>query len=199
MQIITWIYVIVFGINSLTTLTFVCLLSYYFNLKANKINRNLNVLLNSNKLSSYQVSIAAKSFISEHNQICFQISSFNKFWKKLYFIFVFTVIPMNLCFLHQFLFGKIELFVRLFIGFSVIIELFVIFIFQFMIASISSSMHKSAKNLSRLQWAMNGWPFRTRTKIKLLTCFERMSSNRKIGFSIGSIAVMTFPLFYKVI
>ncbi len=37
-----------------------------------------------------------------------------------------------------------------------------------------------------------------RTKIKLLTCFERLSSERKIGFSIGSIAVMTFPLFSQV-
>ncbi len=39
----------------------------------------------------------------------------------------------------------------------------------------------------------------THNKIKLLACFERLSSNRKIGFSIGSIAVVTFPLFYKVI
>jgi hypothetical protein len=37
-----------------------------------------------------------------------------------------------------------------------------------------------------------------RTKIKILSCFERLSSERKIGFSIGSIAVMTFPLFSQV-
>jgi len=198
-QIITWIYLIIFGINSLITTTFVYLISYYFNLKTNKMNRNLNVLLNSKRLNSYQVSITVKSFIFEHNQICVQISSFNKFWKKLYLIFVFTVIPMSLCFLHQFLSEEIELFVRFYIGFAVLVEFVVIFFFQFMIASISSSMHKSVNNLSRLQWAMNGWLFRTRTKIKLLACFERMSSKRKIGFSIGSLAVMTFPLFYKVI
>jgi hypothetical protein len=68
-----------------------------------------------------------------------------------------------------------------------------------MIASLSSKIHKGAKRLSRFQWKINGWPFRTRTKIKILITFERLSSDRKIGFTIGSLAVMTFPLFYRVI
>jgi hypothetical protein len=66
-------------------------------------------------------------------------------------------------------------------------------------ASLSSKIHKTGKRLSRLQWKINGWPFRARTKIKILTTFERLSSDTKIGPSIGSLVVMTFPLFYRVI
>ena len=37
-------------------------------------------------------------------------------------------------------------------------------------------------------------------ELKLENIMERIcSSNIKIGFSIGSLAVITFPLFYKVI
>ena len=37
-----------------------------------------------------------------------------------------------------------------------------------------------------------------RFKLKLLMCFEKLSSDRKLGMSIGSLGVMTLPLFSKV-
>jgi len=71
-------------------------------------------------------------------------------------------------------------------------------VFCYILASIlfcifSSSIHKSVKLLSRIKWTINAWPFRMKIKI-----FWKISSNRKIGFTIGSLAVMTFPFFYKV-
>ncbi len=117
-------------------------------------------------------------------------------------IFLFCIhyfIDINLCFSHQFLFENIELHIQFLFGLTLIIQLSLIFIFQFIVASLSDKIHKSRKKLSTLQWGINGWPFRTRTKIKLLTRFERLSSNRKIVFTIGSLTVMTYPLFYKVI
>jgi hypothetical protein len=106
---------------------------------------------------------------------------------------------MNLCLLHQFLFENLKFHHRVVFGFSILIQLLIIFFFQLLVASLSSKIHKAGKRLSRFQWKINGWPFRARTKIKILNTFERLSSDRKIGFTIGSLAVVTFPLFYRVI
>jgi hypothetical protein len=102
------------------------------------------------------------------------------------------MIPMNLCLLHEILFEEFEIYVQIFFGFTLIMQMIIIFLFQLLTASLSSKIHIGGKKLSRLQWKINGWPFRT--KIKLLACFERLSSNRKIGFSIGSIAVVSVVL-----
>jgi hypothetical protein len=181
------------------TAVFGFLIAYYFGVRAEKINKIINDLIASNQMSGHQISSAVKSFICEHNQICTQLLNYNKFWKKLYFSFIFTIIPMNLCVLHQFLFENLKFYIRAVFGLSILIQLIVIFFIQFLVASLSSKIHKTGKRLSRLQWKINGWPFRARPKIKILTTFERLSSDRKIGFTIGSLAVMTFPLFYRVI
>ncbi len=178
---------------------FVYLITYYFRLRAENVNKIMNDLIINDQLSGHQISSAVKEFISKHNQICAQLWSYDKFWKKLYLSFVLTMIPMNLCLLHEILFEEFEIYDKIFLGFTLIIQMIIIFFFQLLTASLSSKIHIGGKKLSRLQWKINGWPFRTRIKIKLLACFERLSSNRKIGFSIGSIAVVTFPLFYKVI
>jgi hypothetical protein len=195
----SWIPFYTFTLDAMRTAAFGFLIPYYFGVRVEKINKIINDLIVSNQMSGHQISSAIKLFICEHNQICTQLSNYNQFWKKLYFSFIFTIIPMNLCFLHQFLFENLKFYIRAVFGFSIVIQLIVIFFFQFLIASISSKIHKTGKRLSRLQWKINGWPFRTRTKIKILTTFERLSSDRKIGFTIGSLAVMTFPLFYRVI
>jgi len=158
----------------------------------------MNDLIINDQLSGQQISSTVKEFISEHTQICTQLWSYDKFWKKLYLSFVFTMIPMNLCLLYEILFQEFEIYVKILFVFTLIMQMIIIFLFQLLTASLSSKIHRGGKKLSRLQWKINGWPFRTRTKIKLLICFQRLSSNRKICFSIGSIAVVTFPLFYKV-
>jgi hypothetical protein len=175
------------------------LIVYYFGVRTEKINKIINYLIASNQMSGHHISSAIKSFICEHNQICTQLLKYNQFWKKLYFSFIFTIIPMNLFYLHQFLFENQNFYIRAVFGISILLHITVIFFVQFLVASLSSKIHKTGKRLSRFQWKINGWPFRARTKIKILTTFERLSSDRKIGFTIGSLAVMTFPLFYRVI
>jgi hypothetical protein len=178
---------------------FAFLIVYYFRVRAEKINKIIDDLIARNQMSGHHISSSIKSFICEHKQICTQLFNYNQFWKKLYFSFTFTVIPINLCSLHQFLFENQKFYNRAALGFSILIELIFIFFVQLLAASLSSKIHKTGKRLSELQWRINGWPFRARTKIKILNTFERLSSNRKIGFTIGSLAVMTFPLFYRVI
>ncbi len=182
-------------INSFLTLALVYIIQYYLYLKIRNMNENIANLLKNKKINSIE---SIKSALIEHNGICEEISDLNKISKSLYFTFVFVMIPINLLLLHQYLFEDLKFYIKIGALFLIIVQSIAIFFFQFYFASCSASMHKSVKILAKLQWKINGWPFRTRTKIKLLACFERLSSNRKIGFSIGSIAVMTFPLFYKV-
>jgi hypothetical protein len=182
-------------INGLLTLVIAYVTQYYLHLKITNINQTIADLLKKKKTNSIE---SIKSALFKHNGICEEISDINKISKSLYFTFVFVMIPSNLLLLHQYLFEDLKFYIKIAAFIIIIIQSFAIFLLQFYIASISPSMHKPRQNLLKLQWKINGWPFRTRTKIKLLTCFERLSSDRKIGISIGSLAVMTFPLFYKV-
>ncbi len=151
-----WIPVYIFILDSMKTAVFSFLIAYYFEVRAEKINKIINDLIDSNQTSGHQISSAIKSFICEHNQICTQLFNYNQFWKKLYFSFIFTVIPMNLCFLHQFLFENMKFYIRAVFGFSIFIQLIVIFFIQFLVASLSSKIHKTGKRLSRLQWKISG-------------------------------------------
>ncbi len=184
--------------NGAISAAIVFLINYYLNLRVEKNNQKIYRLIFDNQMTGYQISSTIKSFITKHNRICEQLISYNKFWSKLYFVFIMTIIPANLCLLQEFLFEDLKLYIKILVGFSIIVQFIFIFIFQFLLASLSNKIHRFGQKLSQLQWRINGWPFRARTKIKLLICFERLSSNRRIGFSVGSLAVMTFPIFYKV-
>jgi hypothetical protein len=200
MQIISWIPVFVLFFDSITASVLVYLMPFYFHLRLDEVNQKLKDLLLSKKLNQNQISMSVKSLIAEHNQICVQISNSNKFWKQIYLNFVLIAIPMNICFTHQFLFESFELYVQFYFGLTVFLELIVIFLFQYLTASVSTKIHKSAKYLARIQRNITKRSlFCLRIKLKLLIYFERLRSNRKIGFAIGSLAVMTLPLFYRVI
>ncbi len=182
--------------NGAISAAVVFLINYYLNLRVDKNNQKIYRLIFDNQMTGYQISSTIKWLITEQNRICEQLISYNKFWSKLYIVFIMTIIPMNLRLLQEFLFEVLKLYVKILVGFPIIIQF--ILIFQFLLVSLSNKIHRYGKKLSQLQWGINGWPFGARTKIKLLICFERLSTNRKIGFSIGSLAVMTFPMFYKV-
>ena len=140
-----------------------------------------------------------KQFIEEHNDFCHIFVTYIKFWSKLYFAFFFTLIPINLVLLHQILFEDIEWKIRVFLAFAAVVLTLEVYIILYFFAYISYEIHKTTKLLARLQWRLKGWPFRLRNKLKLMKYFEKLSSKRKIGFTIGSILVLTFPVFHQVI
>jgi hypothetical protein len=76
---------------------------YYFEIRFkilnNKISRN-------SKLSVVKLT---EIIIREHNNICNDISKYDKFWKSFYFTLTYTIIPINLMFLQQILFDDIVL------------------------------------------------------------------------------------------
>jgi hypothetical protein len=192
---ITIILLITLILDCLTAIAQVYIDQYYLHLKSQQINDFVMSLVNANQIKLFE---NYKSALIEHNQLCLELHNQNKIMKTLYFYVIFNIIPTNLILLHQYLFENLKFYVQFLVLFIIIIQTLAIFVFQYYFASISASIHKPFKILSRLQWNIRGWPFRMRTKIKLLTCIERLGSNRKIGFAIGSIAVMTFPLFSQV-
>ena len=140
-----------------------------------------------------------KRFIEEHNDFCRLFHLYNKFWSRVYLTFFLTLIPLNLIWLHTFFFEQIDQKFRIFIGFTSFVLTLMIFILQYSFAYISNQIHKNTKILSKLQWRLNGWPFRLQNKLKLMTYFERLSNTRKIGLSLGPTVVLTFPVFAQVL
>ena len=135
----------------------------------------------------------------EHNTFCTTLHLYNKFWSKLYLAFVLMLLPTNLMWMQQFFFEQLEPVARIFIGFTISVWLLQIFFIQLAFARMSQQSHKTVKMLSKIQWRLNGWPFRLNNKIKLMTYFERLSSNRKIGVTIGPTIVLTLPVFAQVL
>ncbi len=83
--------------NGAVSAAVVFLINYYLNLSVDKNNQKIYHLIPDNQMTGYKISSTIKSFITEHNRICEQLISYNKFWSKLYTVFILTIIPMNLC------------------------------------------------------------------------------------------------------
>ena len=107
--------------------------------------------------------------------------------------------PQNLLMMHQVFFENLPTKVKIIMSGFVIFYTFFIVILQYSLASISREVHKMTVPLSKLQWKLRnnnmGQPFALRPKIKLMCYFERLSSNRKIGITIGPTIALTMPIF----
>ena len=148
-------------------------------------------------VSNGKVHQLVRQFTEGHNRFCSHIWIINFVIKKFYIAFLVTTMPINLLAQHQVLFESVKVHVKL----AFIIALFFhdvcLFGLQSACALLSKKIHAMNSKLSRLQWSLNGYPFRMRIKMKLLMCLERLSAKKKIGFTVAG-AAMTFPLFYKV-
>ena len=175
------------------------------NLLIAKINSKIcyvfdgNVLLFQKSLNIH-IHKSVKQFTEEHNQFCRTLSEYNRFWSRLYFAFLLTLIPINLIWLHQLLFEDLGYEIRLFIGFTSVVWILQIYVLQWCFAYLSKQIHKTTKKLSQLQWRLNGWPFRLHTKLKLMAYFERLSDPKRIGLTLGPTSVvLTVQLFSQVL
>ena len=175
----------------------VLILAYFQHLRINRINLVIEKISKLRFPTSTAINLAIVRFNREHNHFVSQIWSFNNYWENLYLLFVVTAFPINLFSMHQIIFERIELFLRLFFVILLLFHDMIFFGLQLSLASFSKKIHKMGSNLSRLQWKVNGNPYRMRTKLKLLITFEKLSSKKKLGISLGYV-IMTFPLFYKV-
>ena len=197
-QITAFISCYAFFTDGMVTIIFIFILSYYQHIRIRQINKTIENIYNEpSSNSSTQISLSVKKFSEEHNRFCSQIFQYNNYWKELNLLFLATAFPINLSATHQIMFENLDIEIRSLYLINILVHNTVLFGLTLSYASFSQKIHKMCSNLSRLQWRISSNPFCLRTKFKLLMCFERLSSRKKIGVSFGG-TVMTFPLFSKV-
>ena len=96
------------------------------------------------------------------------------------------------------MFEQVGMDVKYYIAFITLVLVMAIFTLQYFYAYLSKQVHKCTKTLAQVQWKVKGWPFRLSTKLKLMAYFERLSANKKIGFTLGPTVTVTFPVFAQV-
>ncbi len=180
-----------------SSVAFFYLFCYYFHLKSQKLNERILLLIKISRFNnpSLKNSLIDK-LVMDHNSFCSKVKLYNEFWKKPFLTFIIALIPSNLVVFHQLLFKETKTYVLMINTSIVLYGLFFIFFLSFYTSSLSQQIHDSAKNLFLLQLRCNGLIINN--KLKLMICFERLTSKRKIGFSLGSLSVMTFPIFQLV-
>ena len=177
---------------------FFALGTYELHLRAD--NTNNKIMLN-NKLQLNPKNIKSKldRYILEHNNLCRKVDMFSKFWKDMYLILLLTFYQSTLMLLYQVLFERIEFYIIRLLFLIIIFNCYsILFFLQYLFALLSYKMHRQYTVLARSQWLLTQTNSSLRSKLKVQTYMERLSSNRRIGISIGSVTVITFPLFSTV-
>ena len=195
-QTTTFITFFIFFTDALVTMGLILVISYFEFIRIHKINAILSI--DPWRESSHKIQQSVKLYIENHHNYCKHLLVLNNYWHNLYLAFIGTTLPMNLALKHQILFESLPLQVRIFYSICALLDDILLFGIQYCFAAFSVTIHRMHSKLSRLQWSLNGYPFRMRTKMKLLICFERLSSGHKIGVKMGPV-VMTFTLFSLVI
>ena len=161
---------------------------------------NMRFLENSNTLFDNMSKTRQRiiNFITEHNTYCVALTDYNRFWSKLVFAFLGSMFPCCFMLQHILLFIKFKTIYVILIGIYSTIILIGFFSLSFSCAYMSKHIHRTAVPLSRLQWRLKGIRY-SLLKLKLMTYFERLSSTRRIGVTLGPTIVLTIPIFFQVI
>ena len=163
------------------------------------VNNKLSLVVKNNKrIDRFVLHEQLRQFMSDHNEICRLFLVCNKFFSKLYFNIVITIVPASLILFQSILFEEISNHVKSYSIFLTIVVTASIFISQYFYAYLTKQVHKHTLLLSKLQWKIKGWPFRLSTKLKLMAYFERLSANKKIGLTLGPTVTLTFSVFAQV-
>ena len=139
-----------------------------------------------------------QKFIVRHNNFCEVYQQIFKLMSKNMFHYYLTVIPISLLMIHQVFFEELPLEYKFVYTLLTISALYGTIVNQYIMAHMSRLTHRTAVPLSRLQWRLKGLPFGLRHKIKVMSYFERLSSNRKFGVTIGPTITLTIPVFSQV-
>ena len=124
--IYTFLYDCYFCITSITIIGYVGFTAINI---VNKLILNMfdNRVLSFKNNLNIDIHKSVKQLTEEHNQFCRSISEYNRFWSRIYFTYLCTIVPINLIWLHQFFFEQVDELARLFIGFVSIVLIFRVF------------------------------------------------------------------------
>jgi hypothetical protein len=87
------------------SLMYFLVVCYYCKLRMNSINENLKILTEKCMIPNKSID----NLLKDHNDICNTINDYNIFWKRIYEMTLYKIIPTNLIFLHQGFFGDLLL------------------------------------------------------------------------------------------
>lgn len=186
-------------IEILLTIAHFYIVCYYIRLKVNKLTKRTESLVRTH-CASKQSCYLLRNLVHDFDYICSKIFHYNKFWSSVNLYIILTMIPVNLCSTNL-TFSLLKMnseFKVYIIGTDILMIVYTwifIFFISYCMADISYNIHKNYKNLLRIQYGIND---NIRIKFKLLNSFERIGSQKKIGFEVKHLFVMTYPVLYRV-
>jgi len=144
--ILYYFYVYYVVVITFTSVKYFYIICYYCKLSMESINISTESLTNKALLSFKSID----KLLKNHNDMCFSVSIYNKFWRNIYRIIIFGLIPFNLIYLHQLLFEEISVQTLVVILFSSILCTIFIFLCNTMTASVSSEFANNYKLMLKL-------------------------------------------------
>ena len=160
--------------------------------------KSISLLITLSCKNVYKGLYVYNRFIIQHNNFCCAYQQIFKLINKFMFEYYLTIMPITLILIHQVFFEQLATEYRLIYLLDIVIIFYITIICQYLFAHISRLTHRTAVPLSRIQWRLKGLPFGLRHKIKVMSYFERLSSNRKFGVTIGPTITLTIPVFSQV-
>jgi hypothetical protein len=146
------------------SLMYFLIISYYCKLRMNSINENLKILIEKFIVPNKSID----NLLKDHNDICNTINDYNIFWKRIYELTLYGIIPINLIFLHQIFFEDLLLINRLAFIIAVIPNLSLLFVLNFMTASVHKEVSKSYRLINSLLLKLGSNLATRRRKIKVI-------------------------------
>jgi hypothetical protein len=158
------------------SLMYFLIVSYYCKLRMNSINENLKILTENFMIPNKSID----NLLKDHNDICNTINDYNIFWKRIYEMTLYGIIPTSLISLHQVFFGDLLLLNRLGFIIQVTSCLSLLFVLNFMTASVHKEVSKSYRLINFLFLKLDSNHTTRRRKIKVnfqINILEIISGN----------------------
>jgi hypothetical protein len=157
---------------------------YYLKLRLNSIRIKLNIIRNKSKsLPTNEKILMIRRLLEEHNDLCQQISNFNKYWKK-YLSIAYSIFLSIICVLTYvtLIYPGLKLFLRLEYIISLSGHLLLIFIITYSASSVSHYNLILCEDLHSF-YAKNSFPIVIKIKVRtskkylknrLIKCFKNL-------------------------
>ena len=162
--IIGWLYCYYAAAIIYYSLMYFLIISYYCKLRMNSINKNLKILTEKFMIPNKSID----NLLKDHNDIFNTINDYNIFWKRIYELTLYGIIPTNLILLHQVFFGDLLPVNRLAFIIGAIPNLSLLFVLNFMTASVHKEVSKSYRLINLLFLKLGSKHMTRRRKIKVI-------------------------------
>jgi len=139
-----WVYIVI--PITYHTVEYFYTVCYYCKIRMKSINKNTEKLIK-NTFIPYS---SINELLRNYDNMFKTIINYNKMWKKIFFILVYSFIPFNLVLLHELLFEELPKQTMIAILFTIIYSLLILFSCNLTTASVLKQVLKSEKLIFKL-------------------------------------------------